>query len=56
MFDFFEQMAINTVLGIFASLKKNPLNNPKVTTVIQHVVVDGCEVLGVTPPTFPATK
>jgi len=51
--DFFEQMALNTVLGIFAGLKKNPIANPKVKTVIEHIVTDGCEILGVTPPTLP---
>ncbi len=52
MEDFFEQMAINTVIGIFGGLKKNPLTNPKIKTLIQHVVTDGCELLGVAPPTF----
>ncbi len=52
MEEFFEQMAINTVIGVFAGLKKNPLMSPKLKEIIQHVVTDGCELLGVAPPTF----
>jgi len=51
---FWENFILTTALGILSGLKKNPLNNPQVKTILQHIVIDACEILGVQPPTFPA--
>lgn len=47
-----EQVALNMALGVLSSMKRNPLKNPALVTVLQHIVIDACEILGVAPPTF----
>lgn len=43
--NFWEQMILNTTLGVLSGLRRNPLNDPKVLTVIQHIVADGQQIL-----------
>ena len=52
-FSFWEQMAINIFLSILMQLKIDPSKSPKFKSVLVHVVMDSCEILGVTPPTIP---
>lgn len=53
MFGFWEQFILNTTLGLLTSLKKSPQNIPMFKTILTHIVTDGCELLGVQPPTIP---
>jgi hypothetical protein len=52
MASFWEQFILTAVMGILSGLKKTPANIPAFRTILQHIVVDSCELLGVTPPTF----
>lgn len=52
MASFWENFILTTVLGVLSGLKRNPLNAPQFRTVLQHIVVDACEILGVQPPAF----
>lgn len=49
---FWEQFILTTVMGVLAGLKKSPASIPQFKTVLQHIVIDACELLGVTPPTM----
>lgn len=52
MAGFWEQFILTTVMGVLAGLKKSPAQVPALKTIIEHIVTDGCELLGVAPPTF----
>ena len=52
MGSFWEQFILTAVMGILSGLKKTPNNVPQFKTVLQHIVIDACELLQVNPPTF----
>lgn len=49
---FWEQFILTSVMGVLSGLKKSPANVPAFRTILQHIVIDACELLSVTPPTF----
>ena len=52
MSGFWESFILNNVLILLTGLKKSPDQVPAFKTVLQHIVVDACELLQVQPPTF----
>jgi len=53
MASFLEQLGLSVVLALLSKLKKTPADVPGFKTVLEHIVTDACEVLGVAPPTMP---
>jgi hypothetical protein len=51
-FSFWEQFVLNAAMGILAGFKKDPTKVPAFKTVLQHIVIDACELLGIAPPNF----
>lgn len=52
MGSFWEQFILTTVMGVLAGLRKAPQNIPQFKNILQHIIIDACELLGVQPPVF----
>jgi len=53
MAGFWEQFILTTVMGVLAGLKKSPANIPQFKTVLEHIIIDSCALLGVEAPALP---
>ena len=53
--NFWESMILNTALGILSGLKRNPLVNPEVRTILLHIQQDVGEILDTSTPATPPT-
>jgi hypothetical protein len=45
MSNFWEQFILTTALGVLNGLKKNPLKDPKVISILQDIQTDLTEIL-----------